>query len=507
LGARFGKRAVNINVIYGEGAANDAAPSGFYTALNYVVNYFDQLFTNNVTLNINFSYGAILDPATGSYSSVGVGESCASADTPLSYDTVVSALQAENAPGCSSLPVSSPISGTLWMGSAEAKALGLDGASSALDGAVGVGSNVSWDFAPNTTPASNQYYLVGVLEHEITELMGRISFLGSPGQYGVADLYRYSAPGVRSDAPGGSNSTAYFSVDNGNTNLGAWNNQVSNGDLADWYPQGPAPGGNDAFNDYCSPGVISVISSFDRTLMEALGWTVASSPSASPSPVQGPYTIADVNGWFQTIDGLPATTTTIPSTLSITYVDELNTNTATPAQIQADLQNPAVLYRTSIADFVLREFQAAWDAVPTSAQYDAWVARVIADPTLESGGISQALAATPQFQAQYGVTGTTIAMLTTVETFALDLLGIQPANLGPGALSLVGLPVWEVLQNFVQSPRFIAHTAGPIVTFQNALLEPTPVPSSQAPAVGSDAVQLTGTVSLESLAGHHLYPA
>jgi hypothetical protein len=29
-----------------------------------------------------------------------------------------------------------------------------------------------------------------------------------------------------------------------------WNNQISNGDLADWYPLGPAPGGNDAFNDY-----------------------------------------------------------------------------------------------------------------------------------------------------------------------------------------------------------------------------------------------------------------
>jgi hypothetical protein len=315
-----------------------------------------------------------------------------------------------------------------------------------------------------------------VLEHEITEVMGRVSLLDSPAQYGVPDLYRYSAPGVLSDAPSGSGSTAYFSIDNGNTNLGTWNNQISNGDLADWYPQGPAPGGNDAFNDYCSPGVINVISSSDLTLMEALGWTVTSSPSASPSPSPRPYTIADANGWFQTIDGLPATTAPIPSTLSITYVDELNTNTATQAQIQADLENAAVFYRTSVADFVLQEFQAAWDMVPNATQYEAWVARVIADPTLESGGMSQALAGTPQFQAQYGVTGTTIATLATVQTFALHLLGIQPANLGPGALALVGLPVWEVLQNFVQSPQFVAHTAGPIVTFQNALLEPTPIP-------------------------------
>jgi hypothetical protein len=160
LAARFGKRAVDINVIYGEGAANDAATSGFYAALNYVVNYFDQLFTSNVTININFSYGAILDPANGAYSSLGFGESYDNNETPQSYGDVLAALQAENAPGSGLLPASSPVAGTLWMGSAEAKALGLDGASSALDGSVGVASNVSWDFAPNTTPASSQYYLV-----------------------------------------------------------------------------------------------------------------------------------------------------------------------------------------------------------------------------------------------------------------------------------------------------------------------------------------------------------
>ena len=54
---------------------------------------------------------------------------------------------------------------------------------------------------------------------------------------------------------------------------GTWNNQTSNGDLADWYPEGPAPGGNDAFNDYSNPGVINTVSSNDITLMEALGWT------------------------------------------------------------------------------------------------------------------------------------------------------------------------------------------------------------------------------------------
>jgi hypothetical protein len=192
------------------------------------------------------------------------------------------------------------------------------------------------------------------------------------------------------------------------------------------------------------------------------------------------------------------------------YVAQLNTGSQTPAQVQASLENPAVYYRTSVADFVLREFQAAWGVFPATgggSQYDNWVARIVANPSLENGGMSEALAGTPEFQQVYGVTGTTVATLATVQTFALDLLGIQPANLGPGALANVGLPVWEVLQNFVQSPQLIAHTASSIVAFQNALLEPPvaqPTATSIQASGGSDTVQLTGPVSLESIAWHHL---
>ena len=94
------------------------------------------------------------------------------------------------------------------------------------------------------------------------------------------DLYRYTSPGVRDLTAGGSGSTAYFSINNGATNLGTWNNNPSNGDLGDWYPAGPAPGGNDAANDYGSSEVLSTFSTSDITLMQAIGWTVASGPAA-----------------------------------------------------------------------------------------------------------------------------------------------------------------------------------------------------------------------------------
>ena len=267
---------MNIIVIYGQGAVGNAAPAGFYSAVNYVTNYYDTLFTNNVTININVSYGSILDPYTNTYSHLSsgdLGESYENSEAPTNYASARNVLLSEDAPGASTLPPSSPDAGSLYMGSAEAKALGFLGASSALDGSVGISANTAWDFTPNTTPTANQYYLVGALEHEISEVMGRVSDLDTPGEYTVADLYRYSAPGVRDLATGGKGSTAYFSIDNGTTNLGSWNNQISNGDLADWYPQGPAPAGNDAYNNYNNSGVINVVSPVDITLMEALGWT------------------------------------------------------------------------------------------------------------------------------------------------------------------------------------------------------------------------------------------
>ena len=177
---------MNINVIYGQGAANNAAPAGFYTAVNYVVNYFDSLFTNNVTVNINVSYGSILDPYTNRYSNVSssdISESYTNNETIASYAAAKTVLLGENAPGASTLPSSSPDPGSLTIGSAEAKALGFIGASSTLDGSVGISSTSAWDFTPNTTPTANQYYLVGSLEHEITEVMGRESNLDTSGEY------------------------------------------------------------------------------------------------------------------------------------------------------------------------------------------------------------------------------------------------------------------------------------------------------------------------------------
>lgn len=266
---------MNINVSFDQNTAS--LPSGFVAAVDYVASYFDTLFTNPVTVNIKVGYGEI----NGAPLARGdLGESEVLRYARESYGSAVSVLQSESAPGSSTLPGTSPLSGNLTMTPADAQALGLrSGVSTSF---VGFSNTAHFSYAINAAPPAGQYYFVGIVEHEFTEDMGRISLIGSqPYRYAPMDLFRYSSPGVRDVAAGGSGSTAYFSIDNGSTNLGTWNNQISNGDLGDWYGNNIPNGGNDAFNDYSSSGVLNALSPADLTLMESIGWTVA--PTATIS--------------------------------------------------------------------------------------------------------------------------------------------------------------------------------------------------------------------------------
>src|SRR5208282_3115761 len=252
----------------------NSAPAGFEAGVAAAVQYLESEFTNSVTIDIDVGYGEVDGQAI---SSGDLGESLWSQNISESYTAVRNALIAQDAPGSSTLPTSSPDQGSLEISSAEAKALGLLSNNGGIDGYVGFSSESNtFSYANGTAPPSNEYYFIGIVEHEITEDMGRISFLDEqPHDYSVTDLFRYSSPGVRDLTTGGRGSTAYFSIDNGDTNLGSWNNNPNNGDLADWSGNNIPNGGNDAFDDDSNPGVINAVSQTDITLMRALGWTTA----------------------------------------------------------------------------------------------------------------------------------------------------------------------------------------------------------------------------------------
>jgi hypothetical protein len=306
---------MQINVTYDSSVS--AAPAAFKTAVNYAVGVLDAAFTNNVTLNINVGWGEVDGTALRSND---LGESFEAIAPKYTYSTIKDALianatspvqQAANA----TLPASDPSNGdTFDIGSAEAKALGLiAGNAPGTDGWVGFDSTAGdWSFNPTAIPASGTYYLVGTIEHEITEVMGRDSMLGTEGEhyahsFGVPDLFRFSAPGMRELAPGPVHSTGYFSIDNGTTNLGNWNNHVATGDLADWSSGfgaggGPGPNGSDSFNNESDPGVINGLTESDLTLMNVIGWN----PSAAANVVINGETYFVASG--QTIGDLQVLT-------------------------------------------------------------------------------------------------------------------------------------------------------------------------------------------------------
>ncbi len=260
---------MNINVIYDQ--SQSSLPAGFVAAVNYVVNLYDTTFTNAVTVNIDLGYGEIAGQSLGAGA---LGESETYFDS-FDYSTAVNALTGNEPSNTqkaaySTLPGSSPLSGgTLWMSTAEEKALGLlDANNSAIDGYVGLSNSYPFSYPPGVTPAFGAYYFVGVLAHEFSEVMGRDSMLGEglggTNSYTIMDLFRYSAAGARQLSTGG---PAYFSIDNGNTNLDSWNTDP-NGDLGDW----AASAGADAYLAFSPSGQVNSVSATDIELMNVLGW-------------------------------------------------------------------------------------------------------------------------------------------------------------------------------------------------------------------------------------------
>jgi len=300
---------MQIKLTFDPSAAS--APAGFEAAIIYAASIFDAAFTNNVTINIDVGWNEINgDAVTDSNSPDRISASEFAQAPKFTYSAIQSALIANaNSPvqqaADATLPAVDPSGGdTFDVGRPEAKALGLLPANAgAVDGWIGftnfdfinqsepAGEKESWSFGTHTLPGPRQYDIVAEAEHEISEVLGRVSDLGTQGEwyahaFGVLDLFRYSAPGVRELAPGPVHSTGYFSIDNGNTPLGNWNNHVATGDLADWGSGfgsggGPGPNGNDAFNNESNPGVFNVLSESDLTVMNVLGWN----PSAPANVV------------------------------------------------------------------------------------------------------------------------------------------------------------------------------------------------------------------------------
>jgi PEP-CTERM motif len=180
-----------------------------------------------------------------------------------------------------SVRVTDPTSGgTWWLSKAQAKALGLIPDDLTTDGTVTFGAGNPF-FFNHLNPVAGEYDLVGIMLHEISEVMGRLGISGGaignfPNSYSLIDDFSYTGPGAKGLGNGGGND---FSIDNGTTLLKLYNNAASNGlDSRDW-----APGTNDAFNQFSDSGVTNGFSATDARLLDVLGYDLVQQQSV-PEP-------------------------------------------------------------------------------------------------------------------------------------------------------------------------------------------------------------------------------
>jgi hypothetical protein len=290
-----GSSQFKIDIVWDSSVSS--APAGFTTAVTAAVQYLESLISNPVTINIDVGYGEIAGSALG-------GDALGESEyylTSVSYSQLVAALKADatsatDASMLASLPASSPVSGTYWITTAQAKALGLASATgSATDGFVGFSSTLPFTYNDAAGVAAGTYDLNGVVLHELTETMGRMLLTGStigstPNSYSLLDLAHYSAAGTRDFA---ASVAGYLSVDGGATNLANFNT-VSGGDAGDW----AASAGNDSFDAFSNSGVINGISSADQAALDAIGWNLAGAPPppAPPPPAPPPPSVGTPTG-------------------------------------------------------------------------------------------------------------------------------------------------------------------------------------------------------------------
>jgi hypothetical protein len=279
-----------FNLTYGDSVSS--APAAFKTTVATVAQFFQNTFTDPVTVNVTVEFAPLSDD--------GLGRSTYNLNS-YSYSQITAALAKDSTSGIdgvavASLPAADPISGThaYYMTTAQAKALGLAAASTASDGTVTFASNQPFDFDRSDGIAAGQYDFYGTVAHEFSEVMGReLNAIGNkaqsgpPNGYFPLDLFKYTGAAAGTGGRSGEatvertfegTTAGYFSYDGGVTK-GYKFNTDADGDFGDWGPSVEA----DSFLAFSFTGLINAVSAMDIEVMDVLGWNAAGMSTASPA--------------------------------------------------------------------------------------------------------------------------------------------------------------------------------------------------------------------------------
>jgi VCBS repeat-containing protein len=269
----------------------------FQTSFNNVVlaveSFFNQQFSDNVTLNVSFDWQALNPGWVSGGFFLGSNNFT---QFPVSYTDIINALSAsqstndanpgDDAAAIAALPGSDPAPTTdsntvrYLVTQGEEKLLGLNGVGPndnlGADATITLASDLpvgNFDFDRSDGIGANSFDLFAVIAHEISEgLMGRIMSGGGvsadmTNDYTIMDLFHFTAAGVRAMLETGANNLFSFSGTTGDPNL----NRVldNSGDIAD--PSSFADPQN-SFADAVL-GVLAAITQTDLRILDVLGWT------------------------------------------------------------------------------------------------------------------------------------------------------------------------------------------------------------------------------------------
>jgi hypothetical protein len=319
LGCLASSQALVIS-LNADAGMDSQAIAGFQRAANY----WQSVLADAVTVNINigfkdlgknasgydllgganattevFSAAAVLGALGGDASSS--NDALAVSHLPsLSAQGGLSFYTQKNTEGGSrTISLDSDYSGTnsnnnryLELSTANAKALGWTAPSvDFVDASIDFSSVFSWDFDPSDGVGSSRYDFVGVAIHEIGHALGFTSGVDAVDYYitnsidldpyaafTTLDLFRYSANGALNLGVG---AAAYFSIDGGVTNLGAFSTGSSanggDGQQASHWKDNLGLGIMDPSVDY---GLIDSPSALDIVAFDVIGWNLVPEPSA-----------------------------------------------------------------------------------------------------------------------------------------------------------------------------------------------------------------------------------